>query len=112
MLDLLDHMNGNGDAQRYYYTTDGHFNGAGNARVAQAIYSDLLIAEKRYEPMSNPLLDGLQRNPQTVDQSIVLRDGTHLDTRLHRSTDGERLAHYFTHLSEATDASTAPSLYN
>lgn len=52
--------------------------------------------------MSNPFLDRLQRNPQTVDQSIVLRDGTHLDTRLHRSTDGERLAHYFTHLSEAT----------
>jgi len=46
VLDLLDHMNGNGDAQRYYYTTDGHFNDAGNARVAQAIYSDLLIAEK------------------------------------------------------------------
>ena len=52
--------------------------------------------------MSNPFLDRLQRSPQTVDQSIVLRDGTHLDTRLHRSTDGERLAHYFTHLSEAT----------
>ena len=52
--------------------------------------------------MTNPFIDELQRNPQASNQPIVLRDGTRLDTRLHRSTDGQRLAHYFTHLSEAT----------
>ena len=51
--------------------------------------------------MTNPFIDELQRNPQAADQTIVLKDGTRLDTRLHRSTDGQRLAHYFTHLSKA-----------
>ncbi len=49
-LDLLDYMDGNDDARRYYYTTDGHFNEAGNARVAQAIYDDLIgphMSEKK-----------------------------------------------------------------
>ena len=50
VLDLLDHMDGNSDAQRYYYKTDGHFNGAGNARVAQAIYSELLGGERNMQP--------------------------------------------------------------
>ena len=52
--------------------------------------------------MINPFIDELQRNPQAADHTIVLKDGTRLDTRLHRSTDSRRLAHYFTHLSEAT----------
>ncbi|MEC7227956.1 MAG: hypothetical protein VXW00_13875, partial [Candidatus Latescibacterota bacterium] len=52
--------------------------------------------------MINPFIDELQRNPQAADHTIVLKDGTRLDTRLHRSTDSQRLAHYFTHLSEAT----------
>ena len=42
VLDLLDYMDGSEDAQRYYYATDGHFNRAGNARVAQAIYDKLI----------------------------------------------------------------------
>ena len=50
VLDLLDHMDGNSNAKRYYYTTDGHFNGAGNARVAQAIYSELLGGERNMQP--------------------------------------------------------------
>ena len=52
--------------------------------------------------MINPFIDELQRNPQSADQTIVLKVSTRLDTRLHRSTDSQRLAHYFTHLSEAT----------
>lgn len=44
----------------------------------------------------------LQRNPHLLDGEIALRDGTALNVRLHRSDDGERLAHYFTHLSAAT----------
>ncbi|MEC7227957.1 MAG: hypothetical protein VXW00_13880 [Candidatus Latescibacterota bacterium] len=50
VLDLLDHMDGNSDAKRYYYTTDGHFNGAGNTRVAQVIYSELLSGQRNMQP--------------------------------------------------------------
>lgn len=42
VLDLLDHMQGAADAERYYYAQDGHFNGAGNQRVAHAIYQELI----------------------------------------------------------------------
>lgn len=42
VLDLLTYMNGSEDAQRYYYPIDGHFNRAGNVRVAQAIYDELI----------------------------------------------------------------------
>lgn len=52
--------------------------------------------------MNNLSIDELQRDPQAIDQSVDLSDGTRLDVRLHLSTDGKRLAHYFTHLSEAT----------
>lgn len=44
-LDLLDHMDGSEDAQRYYYASDGHFNRAGNARLARAIYDELIEHE-------------------------------------------------------------------
>ena len=42
VLDLLDHIQGAEDAERYYYAQDGHFNGAGNERVASAIYQELI----------------------------------------------------------------------
>ena len=37
VLDLLDHIEGTADRDRYYYAQDGHLNAAGNARLAQLI---------------------------------------------------------------------------
>lgn len=42
VLDLIDHIQGAEDAEHYYYAQDGHFNGAGNERVARAIYQELI----------------------------------------------------------------------
>lgn len=38
VLDLLDHIVGAADKERYYYAQDGHFNAAGNTRIAQLIH--------------------------------------------------------------------------
>lgn len=42
VLDLIDHMDGAADVERYYYKEDGHFNGAGNEHVASAVYHELI----------------------------------------------------------------------
>ncbi len=42
VLDLLDHIKGSADAERYYYARDGHFNGAGNELVARIVYQELI----------------------------------------------------------------------
>ena len=42
VIDLLDHISGEADRQRYYYAQDGHLNAAGNARVAQLIHEHSL----------------------------------------------------------------------
>ena len=38
VLDLLDYIASEADRDRYYYARDGHFNAAGNARIAQLLH--------------------------------------------------------------------------
>lgn len=47
ILDLLTVMRGGTDAQDCYFSTDGHLNPAGNARVAAAIYGAIAKAHAR-----------------------------------------------------------------
>lgn len=43
ILDLLDHIEGSADRDRYYYTQDGHLNAAGNQLIADLITEHYLL---------------------------------------------------------------------